>query len=689
MHWLHRLLAPGSIAIVGASEKTGSIGNNTLRLLLDTSYPGDIYPVNPNRDAINGIKCYPDLYQLPSVPDLVVFAVNGRVLEQGFEQAIQQGVGGAVIYANSYISEDSEPCLLERLKHKAKQANIPVCGGNGMGFQNYAARTIVSFDTPPERPMGHVTYIAHSGSAMTYLANNDPRFTYNLVVSSGQEINASFVDYMDYALEQEHTKVIALFIETVRDPVGFTAALEKAERKQIPVVVVKVGRTEQSARFAATHSGAIAGNDQAFQAVCDRYGVIRVRDLDELAETAYLFAHLDSLSAGWLASITDSGGLREQLIDLASEIGLPFAQLSDTTKKKLSGFLEYGLEADNPLDAMGALNADVKTTYGNCLDAMAEDNDVALLTLEFEFRDDFCHYPSLLEAANDYQKNNNKPLLLISSTITANNRRTAVDLSRRGIPVINGADLALKSIRNVLKHRDYIQPQYMTPLTAEKSSVQYWQSRINQCTMSEDATLAMLMDFHMPVIRHRVCTTCQETLEAARYIGFPVALKTGENIAHKTEANGVHLNLDNEDDLIKVYADIERRLGSKVLVARMAQPGIEIGLGMVNDPQFGPVVMLAAGGMQVELLDDRAFALTPFDVSYAKHLIQNLRISRLLENPRGQPYDIESLANLISRFSILMDGFSDHIVEMDINPVIVHLEGCTIVDALLIPKNSP
>ncbi len=241
-HWLQRLLSPQSIAIVGASERDGSLAARTHSQLLSSGYRGPVYPVNPKYTALHGETCYSSLADLPQLPDLVIYAISGPALEQSFAQALELRVGGIVIYAANYLENDSEPRLTERLRQKASAAGIPVCGGNSMGFYNYDDNVLVSFDSPPaKRPPGHIGLILHSGSGMTYLANNDARFCFNYVIASAQEINASAGDYMDYLLQQESTRVIAILLETVRDVSAFVAALRRARDKSIPVVITRLG----------------------------------------------------------------------------------------------------------------------------------------------------------------------------------------------------------------------------------------------------------------------------------------------------------------------------------------------------------------------------------------------------------------------------------------------------------------
>lgn len=690
MHWLERLLNPKSIALIGASAKPGSIGNNTLRFLLQAGYGGVIYPVNPRYQYIEGVQCFNRLAELPAAPDLAMIALGGLAVEQALDEAIGLGVGGAVIYANNYVAGEAAPSLLERLRKKAKLANIPVCGGNGMGYQNHDGRILASFDWPTVRPPGHVTLIAHSGSVMTYLANNDPRFTYNLAVSCGQEINATFSDYMDYALEQPSTRVIALFIEAVRDPQGFLKALEKAQQKKIPVVIAKVGRTEKSADFAKSHSGALAGNDQAFQAACHRYGAIRVRDLDELANTAYLLARVGVVPAGDLASVTDSGGLREQLIDLADDIGVAFSSISSVTKQRLAATLEYGLQPDNPLDAMGSLNADVGSVFEASLTALLDDPGTAVLSCEFEFRDDLCHYPVLLDVCKRVSSRATKPFMVINSFTRASNSAKAVELSHAGIPVINGADLALKAIKHAFAYRDFIRRDWQQPAKPDVHTVCFWQQKLASArTVDESTALGMLSDFGIPVVRHRITAALQSTLEAADHFGFPVVLKSAQpGLMHKTDVGGVRLDLRSRIEVETAFGELSAGLGSRVMVAPMINDGVEVAFGMVRDPQFGPVIMVGAGGINVELLGDHRFALAPVAEDQALALLKQLMVTRLMTGVRNRPvFDLRQLALTFSRFSTMVSALKDQVQQMDINPVIVHPKGCIVVDALIVPSH--
>lgn len=695
-HWMSRMLAPQSIALVGASETVGSFGLRSKHLLENHAYAGSLYLVNPRYQQIEGMTCYPNIESLPTVPDLVILVIGSHAVEAIFDKAINLGVGGIVIYVNNYLEEETTPSLLQRLKTKASKANIPVCGGNGMGFYNYDTNTLVSFDFPPERPAGHIAFIAHSGSVMTYLANTDPRLMFNLAVSPGQEIHGTVADYMLYALAQPSTRVLAIFVETIRDPARFMLALKSAREKQIPVVVVKVGCTEKSARMAASHSGAVAGNDGAFQGICHHYGAIRVTDMDQLAATALAFSQPRRPLKGDLSSLLDSGGLREQMVDIGETMGLKFTQLTEHSRKQLTKFLEYGLVAENPVDAMGALNADVAEIYRNCLNILAEDPGTAMISLEFEFRDNFSQYPALLDVAKAFVALTDKPLIVVNSSVNANNAATAKALGQLGIPVINGVSLALSAIVNMFRYRDHV--FFESPIIQngdnhfDNKKVAYWRGQLqNTQALGEVESLQLLADFNFPCVQSRVSDNLDDTVAAAEALGYPLVLKSAQpNLHHKSDADGVRLSLMDSAAVAHAYHDIASRLGARVMVATMIETGVELAFGMINDPQFGVVVMVCAGGIYIELLEDRRFIPAPCGVEEAMYNIQSLNIFKILQGTRGRPpCRVDLAAQLLCDFSKLAFELRDVISEIDLNPVIVSPTSCTIVDALVISSRTP
>ena len=687
-HWLAPLLAPRSIALVGGSPRPGSVGNLMVKSLLTGGYPGRLAVVNPRHSAVEGIEAAASMADLPGPVDLAILSVAAHRMEGVFDDAVRAGARAMVIFDACLLDECREPRLLDRLKAKAREAGVPVCGGNGMGFYNFDARTFASFQAPLDIRPGHIAALCHSGSVFGMLANESRRMRFNLLVSQGQEINASVADYMDYTLELPTTRVLALFAEAIRDPDAFVRALARARDRGIPVVVTKVGRTPESARLAQTHSGALAGDDTAFDAVCRRYGAMRTDDLDGLMAAAQILGLGKTVGEGGFAAILDSGGLREQMIDLASDMGVEFAPLSRATVSALKPCLGIGLEAVNPLDAAGPFNESLGTMIGRCASILERDPGVAILAHEYYRTDRNTGLPEIGDVARQIGRESEKPYILMNSLAIADNDKFAGDMLDSGVPVINGVKPLLTGVRCALAYRDDRTRTDVAVPDVDPDLVRRWKERLSGGDVpGETEVLSMLGEFGIPVAASRFCQSLEEAAAAARDIGYPVVLKTAApELHHKSDRDGVRLGLQDEAALRDAASSL-MALGPEMCVAEMVHGETEVAFGMVNDPQWGPVVMVGAGGTLVELLDDRASSLAPFGTDEARRLIDGLRIRRLLDGVRSRPScDVTLLSVVFSRFSAVCHALKDVIAEMDINPLIVGEDFVRAVDAVLIPR---
>src|SRR5688572_29305976 len=351
-HRLDPLLRPRSIAVLGATERAGTVGRTTCENLLKGEYSGDLFAVNPARDSVCGIACFPTLSALPQPVEHVIFAVSDARIEAVLDEAIARGARAATLMSALVLENDHTPPLCDRVLAKIRASGLVVCGANGMGFYNFAESVwACGFQTRMHARGGNVTYISHSGSGMCGIVDIEVRIDFNLVVSTGQELAVTMDEYLDFALDQPTTRVVGLFMETARNPQGLVRAFEKAQQRKIPIVALKVGRTELAAKLTVSHSGAMAGDDAAYRALFDRYGVQRVHDMNELATALIMFAQPHPVAAGGLVSIHDSGGERQLLIDLAHDAQVPLTQISSATTNKLVSLLDPGLPPVNPLDA--------------------------------------------------------------------------------------------------------------------------------------------------------------------------------------------------------------------------------------------------------------------------------------------------------------------------------------------------
>ncbi len=693
---LERMLEARSVAVVGASVKPLSLGNQMVVELQRGGYEGSIYPVNPGYEEVLGLRCYPSIAELPEPVDLAILGVSNARIEQALRDAVAAGARSAVTFSSLFEEEPPTgvPALPERLGAIARAAGIAMCGGNGMGFLNLdTGLRATGFATPDDMRAGPVTFISHSGSAFAAVAFNDRGIGFNLIVSSGQEIVSTMADYMDYALGLPSTRVLALLLETVRDPQRFRAQLRRAAEADIPVVALTVGRTEGSKAMVTAHSGALAGEHGAYEAVFDAYGVHEVLTLDEMADAMELFSSPRRVrgTARGIASVHDSGGERALFVDMANDLGVPFAAITEQTRSAIEDTLDPGLEATNPLDAWGT-GIDADRIFRESFLVMHEDPDAAALAFVVDLtRQGEPYDEGYLQVAKDVFEATTKPFCIVSNLASAVALEEAAYLRDAGIPVLEGTRSGLVALRALIAQRDAgDRPPLEAPTPVAEDVRDRWRQRLSEGSeVDELEGLRLLADYGIPVIPTREAGSVAVAVGAANELGWPVAIKTAApGVQHKSDVGGVALGLADADALRTAYEDIAARLGPRVVVAPMAPKGVEVALGIVRDPTFGPLVLVAAGGVLVELMKDRQLALPPLDEHRARSLIDRLRSRPLLDGVRGAPaVDVASLAFAISRLSVLASDLGDLIAALDVNPMIVSPGGCVAVDALVIPAS--
>lgn len=692
---LQHMLRARSVAVVGASVKPGSLGRQMMLELERGGFPGSVYPVNPGYREVMGHACFPSIADVPEPVDLVMLGVSNSRIEQVMQEAAAAGARSAVTFSSLYEEDgaDGTASLAERLAAIARGSGMAFCGGNGMGFLNLdVSLRATGFATPPYMKPGPVTFISHSGSAFAALAFNHRSIGFNLLISSGHEIVTGLAEYMAYSLDQETTKVMALLIETVREPQAFRDQLASAAQMGIPVVVLKVGRTEGSKAMVAAHSGALAGEDGAYEAVFDAHGVLRLRSLDEMTDALELLSCPRRVTSGTgIASVHDSGGERALMADLASDLGVGFAQISDATRVRIQTALDPGLIADNPLDAWGT-GIDAGQIFYESLMALHDDPDTAALALVVDLtREEEPDADGYIAVAHRTFASTSKPFCVISNLSATVDPEGAQGLRDAGIPVLEGASSALVALGLLMQNRDNrMRPPIEAPAPFPAEVLQRWRSRLETGeAFSELDGLTLLSDYGIPAVRAGSAGTEEAAQAAALSVGFPVALKTAApGVQHKSDVDGVRLDVAGPAQLSEAYRELASRLGPEVTVSKMAPRGVEVALGVVRDPQFGPLVLVGAGGVLVELLKDRRLALPPLDEAGARRLIARLGIKPLLDGVRGGPaVDIASLAGALSRLSLLAADLGDLLDAVDVNPVIAGAGGCLAVDVLVLPRS--
>ncbi|GIT34579.1 MAG: acetyl-CoA synthetase [Gammaproteobacteria bacterium] len=687
-HHLDPLLRPASIAIVGASASDG-VGRRILETLLHGQYPGALYAINPKYDDVLGVPCFPDLAALPEPVEHVVFAVSDHRIEAIFEEAVKTGVKAMTIMSMLYIDNDMQPPLKERIQARVQETGVLVCGANGMGFYNFADRvTVGGFATRPNHIAGNVALISHSGSGMAGIMDSDERINFNLTVSAGQELSVGMHDYLDFALEMPTTEVVGLFMETVREPDLMIEAFKKATRKQIPIVVIKTGKTKRSAELTVSHSGALAGSDECYNAVFSKFGIQRVNDMNELADTLIMFAQPHSLAEGNLVTIHDSGGERQLILDLAADQDVDFAELNPETILKLEEILDPGLPAVNPLDAWGRGLDDSDQIMADSLTTMLQDQNASMGAVVQDRGALSRIYPEYLQYMKQANDATGKPVFLVSNIQGTSSDNTVMESTARGLPILDGVYSFLAGVRCMHRYRDYLahENDILEPISTE--AMTKWQQIIDQGQLiGENEALEMLSDNGIAVNQSYGVDNLDEVIESAKKLGYPVVLKTAvPGISHKSEVHGVYLNLNSDKELTDAYKDLDKRLGPEALLSKMIdEEGVEMILGMTTDPQFGPMITLGFGGVYAEALKDVVTLMPPFNAETAKQALSELKMQSLLSGYRGsEAADVESYCKMASKFSLFALAMRNHICEIDVNPIILGKDICLGLDALMV-----
>jgi acyl-CoA synthetase (NDP forming) len=735
------LLRARSVALVGISQP-GRFGGQLYANLRDFGYTGQIYGVNPRYRSLYDQPCYPSLSDLPDCPDCAILAVpNGRLLES-FQETAALEIPAAVIFASAYLPPSPSPrergeqegggnlqtecstfnvqrsnvSLQDQLAEIASANGMAVCGPNCMGFFALEERLAVSgYESNPAMPAGNVTLISHSGSMWDALLQNNRRVHFNYAISSGNEMVTSLADYIQFALTDPSTRVIGLFLETVRDPQTFTAALLQAAERDVPIVALKVGRSERGARLAQAHSGALAGADAAYEALFAYYGVRRVKSPDELMDTLELLATGMRASTRTITAICDSGGERGMLVDLAEAEGIEFTPISEATSTRLAEILEPGLDPINPLDAWGTGN-DYARIFQECLQTLDSDplTGLNVFAVDLTHASDFS--PTYVEVALAAQPHLTHPLTFLVHLAAAAGAPQISHLRQAGIPVLLGTETGLRAIRHVLEYSEFQRQrgdaktrggeeartrsrgaeeqgseEDFTPHASRTTSLTELRQILQSAAgpLDEFASKEILRAYGMATPAEAVATSLAEAIHVAEAVGYPLALKTAAGEMHKSDRGGVRLNVKDATALTELYLEFEDHFGPRVLVQQMVPAGVELLLGLVNDPQFGPMLALGTGGIFVEILRDHRLLLLPTTPAEVQEALLRLRSAALLKGARGRPAaDIEAVVDAAMRLAALAADLGDLIAEVDINPLMALPSGAVAVDALIVPKRD-
>ena len=654
------MLGARSIAVVGASPRPDSFG---ARMVIEAVRgSARVHLVNPRYDRIGDRICAPSLADLDEPVDLALLGVPDAALLDQLRAAAAAGARSAVLFGAAHGLRDD-------VRAVAASAGMAVCGAGCMGFVNVAAGVrALGYLEPDPLPAGPISLVTHSGSAFSTLLRANRGFGFRLAVSSGQELVTDTADYLDHALSDDGTRVIALLMETPRAVARLRAALVRAADAGIPVIVLAIGGSPRGRAMVAAHSGALAGGSDAWRAFCTATGAVHVADMAEFVDTIELFATGRRGRGSAVATVHDSGAERALTVDVAHELGVDFAALTPATVAAIADVLDDGLHPTNPLDVWGT-GADTRNLFGACLRAMTDDPGVAVTALAVDLVTEFDGDTAYADAVVDVAKQTDAPLAVLTSVPSAIDRPTAQRLRDHGVAVLEGVRSGLAAMGHLAT----------------------WPAPVETTlTIGPGPTTAtrfdLLAHYGIPVVPTRTAADLNAVCAAAAQVGYPVALKTTA-VEHKSDVGGVRLDIGDEDELRQAYRDVAQ-LGPVVTVSAMASPGVEVSVGYVCDAAFGPLVVVAAGGTLIELLADRAIACPPLTRDRARDMLATLRIRPLFDGWRGGPaVDVESLVDVIVAVGQMAVDLADRYDAVEANPVIVSPAGAVAVDVLTVQKS--
>jgi acetate---CoA ligase (ADP-forming) len=703
------LFNPRNIAIVGASDRPGNWSQRVYRSLKKFEFPGAIYAVNPrNKTVWDGQTCYPSLSELPEAPDHVVVIVPGAAAVEAIIEAGKAKARSATVFSGGF-GEGGDPkgqALAADLKLAIEGTGLAVSGPNCMGNLAAPARMMtIPDDRITSLDRGPVGIVGQSGGIVMAIhrALLARGVTAGYAVTSGNEIGLNMADYIRYLADDPDLRVIACFIESIKEPVAFRRACEYARDAGKPVVAVKIGGSEESRRAALAHTGSLAGSLECFDAVAETIGVVRVDTLDEIVETVEYFTHAKPPKGPRLGAMTFSGGMKGLLLEAAERNGLSFPALLPETNARMSEVLGVGTSLGNPLDAGFAALSSAEAYFKGIEVMLADPNiDVLLVQEELPPAPRLNNKVENLRVVHQMVACAGKPIAVISMIsymFTKHTREFRAAL--KNLPVLQEIDKAIRAVGRAGRYGAVCAEAGAAPTSPAKPDLSTILKRRSPAAnglsvLNEADSKALLRAYGIATPREQVVGSVDTAVSAAREIGYPVVLKlVAAEVTHKSDIGGVILGIRSENELRSAYTRLEQnfakaRGGAKLtqaLVAQQISGGVELVLGVQRDPEVGPVLMFGSGGVLLELTKDVSFGAVPLPPWQAKAMIERTSAGKLLKGYRGAPAcDEAGVLAALTALGRLAHDLGDLIESIDINPLVALPEGqgAVALDALVV-----
>ena len=691
---ISKLLRPRAVAVVGASEKSGFGGDTCRNILENQADTSHVYPVNPKKETVFGKKCYPTLADLPEEIDLIILCTSQKTIVDFLKQAKAKGAGAAVVYASGYseVGTAEGKAFEKELVDAAKALDMVVMGPNCAGYINFGDDIFsFAFIGDYKGKKGNIGFVSQSGQFCIDMMKS-AEMKYSFAISAGNSAMVQMEDYLNFLIDDSNTKVIALYLEGVKNPHKFEACLQKAMEKKKPVVILKAGRSPKGQATAASHTGSMAGSDKTYDAVFEKFGVIRADDMQDLRSTASLLATLRVLpKKPAFSAMCLSGGETAVSADTGFLHGIEYPDFSEVTLKKLNDMLPDFATPRNPLDMTAALCYDADAFASGITTVMSDPSiEMGLVGLTISDKVTVSNDIMFEGIRRAFEQIPDKPLAVMSFMEAARNKELVERFQNAGIPVLPTTKYgfrALQHLQDFISH-DTIKREARLAIPEAHSA--------NTRALSEYESKKLLADNGVPVDLGYIARTKAEVKEYAEKIGYPLVMKVESNdILHKSDVGGVMLNIKSleqaEEAYDKILANAAQHAPNAkingILMQKMLKAGTEMIIGLNSDPQFGPMLLVGMGGVFVEVFKDAALYPVPLNHDEALHMLQSLKSFKLLNGYRGNPpADIEALTDMMVKISDFAYRKKDTLKELDMNPLFVYPkgEGVAIADALAV-----